>query len=192
MKDLAKVRAELTALHTPEATEAKPAEADSLYAGQTVLYRPWNKRAVIREVDASQSKIKLDLSGVSLWVELAQIADPATPAKSGEKADPLPHRSAGTARLGFSAMKSMEKTENSLLRLDLRGKRADLAEGELTHFLDASLLAGSESVEIVHGRGTGALRKQVHAVLRAFPGIASFTLASEDRGGDGMTIVTFR
>ncbi|MFR5647722.1 MAG: Smr/MutS family protein, partial [Bilophila wadsworthia] len=54
------------------------------------------------------------------------------------------------------------------------------------------LLSGREGVEIVHGRGTGALRKEVHAFLKTFPGIASFALAPEDQGGDGVTIVTFK
>ena len=82
--------------------------------------------------------------------------------------------------------------EMSLLRLDLRGKRADQALGELSQYLDRALLSGREGVEIVHGRGTGALRKEVHAFLKTFPGIASFALAPEDQGGDGVTIVTFK
>ncbi|MDR2727066.1 MAG: Smr/MutS family protein, partial [Deltaproteobacteria bacterium] len=187
MKNLTKVRKELTALHSAKVTETEPLAPYSLHAGQTVLYRPWNKQAVIREVDARQGRIKLDLNGVSLWADPAQIADSAAAAdgKTGVPPSPVP----GLARLEKLAGKN---AENPLLRLDLRGKRADLAEEELTRFLDAALLAGRESAEIVHGRGTGALRKHVHAVLRTFPGIASYALASEDRGGDGMTIVTFR
>ena len=80
-----------------------------------------------------------------------------------------------------------------LLRLDLRGKRADQALGELSQLTsNRALLSGREGVEIVHGRGTGALRKEVHAFLKTFPGIASFALAPEDQGGDGVTIVTFK
>ena len=69
---------------------------------------------------------------------------------------------------------------------------ADQALGELSQYLDRALLSGREGVEIVHGRGTGALRKEVHAFLKTFPGIASFALAPEDQGGDGVTIVTFK
>jgi len=47
-------------------------------------------------------------------------------------------------------------------------------------------------VEVIHGRGTGALRKEIHAYLRTAPSVASFTLANEDRGGDGMTEVTLK
>jgi DNA mismatch repair protein MutS2 len=78
------------------------------------------------------------------------------------------------------------------LRLDLRGKRADVALNELGAFLDKALLANIEGTEIVHGRGTGVLRREVHNFLRSFPGIASFALAPEEQGGDGMTMVTFK
>jgi DNA mismatch repair protein MutS2 len=74
----------------------------------------------------------------------------------------------------------------------LRGKRADAALGELGTFLDKALLANMEGAEIVHGRGTGALRREVHNFLRNFPGIAGFSLAPEEQGGDGMTMVTFK
>jgi DNA mismatch repair protein MutS2 len=74
----------------------------------------------------------------------------------------------------------------------LRGKRAEMALSELGAFLDKALLSNMEGAEIVHGRGTGALRREVHNFLRSFPGIAAFALAPEDQGGDGMTMVTFR
>ena len=82
--------------------------------------------------------------------------------------------------------------ENASLSLDLRGMRADQALAEVERFLDKALLAGFSEVEIVHGRGTGALRREVHEFLRGFPAVDRFVLAPEDRGGDGMTIVTFR
>ena len=82
--------------------------------------------------------------------------------------------------------------ETSLLRLDLRGQRAEQAEAEVERFLDKALLAGIGEVEIVHGRGTGALRRRIHEFLRTFPAVASFAAAPEDRGGDGMTIVVLR
>ena len=85
-----------------------------------------------------------------------------------------------------------KRSRNVAPSADLRGKRADQALGELSQYLDRALLSGREGVEIVHGRGTGVLRKEVHAFLKTFPGIASFALAPEDQGGDGVTIVTFK
>ena len=48
---------------------------------------------------------------------------------------------------------------------------------------------GILEVRIVHGKGTGALRETVHAVLRRTPGVAGFGLAMGDEGGWGATVV---
>ncbi|MBR4747603.1 MAG: Smr/MutS family protein, partial [Desulfovibrio sp.] len=45
---------------------------------------------------------------------------------------------------------------------------------------------------VVHGRGTGALRRAIHEWLGSCSQVASFALAPADRGGDGMTIVTLK
>ena len=181
LKELSKVRAELNV--SPEQEEAAvPAfRIEDLNPGQHVMHRPWNKKAVVREVDVRQSRVKLDMNGVTLWADAALLgpADaPQQPVKP--KSGVLVRTTAGS------------DPELSLLRLDLRGKRADQAIGELSQYLDRALLSGREGVEIVHGRGTGALRKEVHAFLKTFPGIASFALAPEDQGGDGVTVVTFK
>jgi DNA-nicking Smr family endonuclease len=51
---------------------------------------------------------------------------------------------------------------------------------------------GILEVRIIHGKGTGTLRRTVHAVLARLPEVAAFTLAMEDRGGWGATLVTLR
>ena len=75
------------------------------------------------------------------------------------------------------------------LRLDLRGTRTDEAEAELARFLDRALLAGRAEVEIIHGMGTGAVRRAVHEHLRHSRAVESFCLGNADEGGDGMTRV---
>ncbi len=181
LKELAKVRAELHVSPEQEEAAAPAFDIAELKPGQHVMHRPWNKKAVVREVDARQNRVKLDMNGVTLWADAALLgpAD-APPQQAKPKSGVLVRTTAGS------------DPEMSLLRLDLRGKRADQALGELSQYLDRSLLSGREGVEIVHGRGTGALRKEVHAFLKTFPGIASFALAPEDQGGDGVTIVTFK
>ncbi len=182
LKELSKVRSSLAA--TPEAEETPKAPVFSvaeLKQGQTVLHRPWNRKAVVVEVDLRQNRVKLDMNGVSLWADAGLLGPADTPNRDR----------AGSGAL-LRKEKSVPAEEISLLRLDLRGKRADLAISELSQYLDRALLSGREGVEILHGRGTGALRKEVHAFLKTFPGVASFSLAPEDQGGDGVTVVVFR
>ena len=56
-------------------------------------------------------------------------------------------------------------------------------------YLAACRERGIFSVRIIHGKGTGALRKTVHAILEWTPGVASFSLAPGNAGGWGATIV---
>ncbi|MCS7235642.1 MAG: endonuclease MutS2 [Armatimonadota bacterium] len=75
-------------------------------------------------------------------------------------------------------------------KLDLRGLPADEAVARLEKYLDDAVLAGAHRVLVVHGRGTGALRRAVHEVLRTYPGVR-FSLANPGEGGDGATVVEF-
>ena len=180
LKELSRVRAELNVSPEQEEAAAQAFSIEALKPDQHVLHRPWNKKAVVREVDVRQNRVKLDMNGVTLWADAALLGPAEAPAQPAAKSGVLVRTTAGN------------DPELSLLRLDLRGKRADQAIGELSQYLDRALLSGREGVEIVHGRGTGALRKEVHAFLKTFPGIASFALAPEDQGGDGVTVVTFK
>ncbi len=178
LKKLSTLRKELTTspLATEKESTAPKFTLETLKIGQHVMHRPWGKKATVREIDTRQKRVKLDMNGVSLWADL----------------DILAPASQDAAKTSGSSMVNISSAKMSPLRLDLRGKRADLALSELHQYLDRALLSGKDTVEVVHGRGTGALRKQVHELLRTFPGIANYAVAPEDQGGDGVTLVVFK
>jgi DNA-nicking Smr family endonuclease len=62
----------------------------------------------------------------------------------------------------------------------------------VTDYLSACQERGILSVRIIHGKGTGALRRTVHAVLNQLPEVASFRLGGEGAGEWGATIVSLR
>ena len=62
----------------------------------------------------------------------------------------------------------------------------------VAEYLRACQARGILQVRVVHGKGTGALRRQVHAVLGRLPEVAGFALANEAGGGWGATLVTLR
>jgi DNA mismatch repair protein MutS2 len=73
----------------------------------------------------------------------------------------------------------------------LIGLRPDDAEQALVRALDAAVVADLPALRIVHGKGTGALRRRVHAVLAADPRVRRFALAPAAQGGAGATIAEF-
>ena len=74
-------------------------------------------------------------------------------------------------------------------KLDLRGKRYEEAMAELDQYIDSALLAGYNQVTIVHGFGTGVIRKGVTKYLQRNPRVKSFGYAPASSGGSGATIV---
>jgi DNA mismatch repair protein MutS2 len=74
------------------------------------------------------------------------------------------------------------------IELDLRGMRADDALEQLERYLDAAYLAGLPFVRIIHGKGTGKLRRSVREALGNHPHIRSFDAGAAIEGGDGVTV----
>ena len=81
------------------------------------------------------------------------------------------------------------QTRHTSARLDLRGHRYEQAMSELSDFIDHALLNSLSSVTIIHGKGTGALRKGTQQYLQSNPRVKSFSYAAPNNGGDGATIV---
>ncbi len=73
--------------------------------------------------------------------------------------------------------------------LDLRGLTGEEAIAEIQHFLDDALISGLQRVDIIHGKGTGALRKRVTEFLKGYPQVKSFRLGEWNEGGSGVTVV---
>ena len=76
--------------------------------------------------------------------------------------------------------------------LNLIGRTTDEAREELDKFLDEAYLHGYAHVRVIHGHGTGALRRAVAELLRRHPHVASFDLAPENQGGAGATVVELK
>jgi len=72
--------------------------------------------------------------------------------------------------------------------LDLRGLMVDEALEKVDKFLDDAVLAGLPQVRIIHGKGTGALRKAITEHLKGDPRVVSHRLGGIGEGGDGVTV----
>ncbi len=76
--------------------------------------------------------------------------------------------------------------------LDIRGMMTDEAEGVVDRFLDDAMMAKLETVTIIHGKGTGALRAAVHQRLKSSKYVKSFRLGRYGEGENGVTIVELK
>ncbi|BCS87222.1 endonuclease MutS2 [Pseudodesulfovibrio sediminis] len=140
-----------------------------------VSYLAWNKIGTVLEVNTKKKQAKVDIGGVAMWVKAEHLG----PAGKTRKAP-------------FKNAKPVSSPNDLVVEVDLRGNRADMAIAELERAMDSALRKGAGKLEIVHGRGTGALRREVHNFLKYYPAVETFSLAPEDRGGDGMTEVKLK
>lgn len=97
------------------------------------------------------------------------------------------------AKMNFIKEKSYIKPQYHLLleseRLDIRGELPEEAEFKVIRFIDEAFAANSSKIEILHGKGTGVLKKTVHDILKKHDRVKNFYFAKIEFGGDGITIV---
>jgi DNA mismatch repair protein MutS2 len=121
------------------------------------------------EVQAGSFRVRTRLDSLQLREKGA--AQPAEPADTGVTVPPAPAIS---------------------IELHVRGLRVEEALPRIEKYLDDAYRAQAPFVRIVHGKGTGALRKAVHGFLQGHPLIASFRQGEAGEGDTGVTIVKFR
>ena len=104
----------------------------------------------------------------------------------------------GETQTQKAARQYIQRTEHKLRSLgakaevDLRGMTTDEAEMTLSQFLDRAVMGNLTQVTVIHGKGTGAVRKAVHTYLKRYKGVASFRLGRYGEGEDGVTIVALK
>ena len=99
-----------------------------------------------------------------------------------EKKEPIRPMGAATVRLQSRAASE----------LDIRGLETLEAESVVENYLDAAVMAKLGTVTIIHGKGTGALRKAVHEILKRSRIVKSFRLGRYGEGEAGVTVVELK
>ncbi len=142
--------------------------------------------AVGEVIELNGNEVVLALGALTSRVKLSRVTKVGGPSRASNRRGAVV-RPPGPARRGEDAGTMALSTAH--VRIDLRGARVDEALSRVQRFVDEALVGGVPSVEILHGKGTGALRQAIHEQLAARPDIASFAVAPPDRGGDGVTVV---
>ena len=103
---------------------------------------------------------------------------------------PQAKKQAAAPKTGPAPSLHLERRASS--ELDIRGYETLEAESVVENYLDAAVMAKLETVTIIHGKGTGALRKAVHEILRRSKAVKSFRLGRYGEGEAGVTVVELK
>ena len=197
-----------------ESGMAEPAERasilpkpETLHVNDMVMHTVFRKKGRVTEVDEKHKRVRLDLGGVGLWADMKDIREYAQAqeaaqktAEAGRQAKVFGRITAPSAKKDpsggdtepSSAGQSAAHSAGASFSIDVRGLRAEAAIAEVQACIDKAYLAELPEVEIVHGRGTGALRRAIQDWLGTCSQVASYSTAPADRGGDGMTIAILK
>jgi len=158
------------------AMEFIPTEQREIRVGDKAEHRKFKVTGKVLSVDGN--KAVLDVNGRRMTVDTKDLA-----ALGQQVADSGQRKRGATAK-----STSADVTPAIAAELNLIGQRVDDALDESDRFLDRALLEGKQAVRIIHGFGTGALRKAVREHLRKHPAVKSWRPGDENEGGDGATV----
>src|SRR5256885_10891942 len=160
---------------------AQPVSLDQLQAGARIRVRGFNKPVIFRRLDGSSAEI--EAGPLRMKVAVADIVGlEAAPSSSGP----------ATVAKGSVSVRSRAMESTATQEINLIGSTVEEATERVDKFLDDAALAHLPSVRIIHGHGTGALRKGLGEFLKTHPLVAKQSFESEDRGGKAVTIVELR
>jgi DNA mismatch repair protein MutS2 len=170
-------RARRQAEHVPAAVEAeRPPVAADLLPGMRVFVRSFAREGEVVRVRGERVEVRMG----PLTAHVARQDLGAAAARSSAASAAASPRRAGRTSPEPAAAPS---------ELKLLGQTVEEARAALDRFLDQATLAGHSQVRVVHGHGSGRLRKAIRELLASHPQALRFRPGGEGEGGDGVTVV---
>lgn len=172
-------RQRIRELHVEEPWRESTAEiapAD-LKPGDYVLIKNINQRGYVLEGPDPQGEVTVQVGILKLNVSQDQL---------------VPSESPEEKKYQRKNQSFLEKARTISKEIDVRGKLAEEAIQEIDKYLEDANLVGIDSVRIIHGKGTGALRKAVRNFLQDHRYVQSFQDGAREEGGYGVTVVKLK
>lgn len=149
--------------------------------GDIVVVADIGRDATVIDVNVSKKKAFVMSGSIKMWVDFKNLRSKPKNAKSTEI----------KKTRNVTGIQSRAQRETSG-EVDLRGMASDEGILELDRFIDNALVSGLETIRIIHGKGTGVLRKSVQAHLRSHRSVKSFRLGTFGEGENGVTIAELK
>ncbi len=151
-----------------------------LRIGDSVKVLSMNLKGTVHTLPNAKGDLYVQMGILRSLVNIKDLVLLEDPSPFGNK-----KKSTGSGKI------KMSKSASISAEINLIGKTTDEAIALLDKYLDDAYLAHMPSVRVVHGKGTGALRKAVHNHLKRLKYVQSFRLGEFGEGDSGVTIVTF-
>jgi DNA mismatch repair protein MutS2 len=181
---VAKARATLAALRglAPQAQAEKPEDIE-VKVGDHVRLRGGAKSGEV--LDIRGAKLTVRMGGMTLRVNSNEVERAAAPIAPKKTKPSKKKKQTDKAERRVPSDQALRMPNNTL---DLRGERVDAALDLVDRFLDDASRARRDAIFILHGHGTGAMKKAVREHLRGNPYIQTSSPANADQGGDAYTV----
>jgi DNA mismatch repair protein MutS2 len=153
--------------------------ADQLQPGAKIRVRGFSKPVVLRRIDGSSAEI--EAGPLRMKVALDEIT--GVEAASGATV------TSPSAKLQRVTVTSQRGESGASNEINVIGMTVEEATDRLDKFLDDAALAHKGRIRIIHGHGTGALRKGIGAFLASHPLVEKYSFETEEHGGKAITIV---
>ncbi|HEX8636088.1 MAG TPA: Smr/MutS family protein [Pyrinomonadaceae bacterium] len=173
----------------------QPASVErEIVKGDTVRLRTLGKTGIVDRIAGADAEIRIGhvrLREKLTNLELMERAPQGKPeaARGGSQ---LERMAAASATRTADVRLNRSKDEPASAELNLIGRTTDEAVDAADKFLDEAFLNGHARVRIIHGHGTGALRRAIADFLRSHAHVESFAAAPPDQGGAGATLVELK
>ena len=165
----------------------KPVDLKTLEPGDIIYVTKLDQKGTVLSIRGKELEVQLGSLKTNVKARDCKFVEKAPKEKPSAKGGANGSLSGGGGRKRGSSF--ISKAQEAHRDIDIRGMMVDEAEMVLGKFLDDSVMAGLSQVLIIHGKGTGALRKGVHAYLKRHRNVASFSFADMSEGGTGATLV---
>ncbi len=159
--------------HIEPSDDAVESSSQKLSIGDHVRWTKIGAQGVIASKPDKRNRVLLETDMAKLWVPVGELA-PSKPAKDVKKG-------------GIKFNYDREGTKSD--EIDLRGLRAEQACDIVDKTIDEALLLGLKNIRVIHGKGTGVLRKQINDFLANHPHVLSHRIGNWNEGDSGVTIV---
>ena len=182
-KAIDQARRAIQQITLPEKEESHrdPVDLATLKVGQQVYINSLGGLGTVEEI--SGKKLTVSAHGMTVRVKAADISAPYLSELQKEKQQERKEK----AKSSFRPI----RTGGVATELNIIGKTFSEAQPAIEKFLDNALAAGFSPVRIIHGKGSGALRRQVHAFLDEQPFVKKYKVDDVEGGGAGVTLVYF-